>query len=61
MGFDDLSESGIQRIADFSPYLGQLADVTELIGMRQREDLVHFERCLHAEWRLGQNTVLSWA
>ena len=40
MEFDDLSESGIQRIADFSPYLGQLADVAEHVGARQREDLI---------------------
>ncbi|NND59952.1 MAG: hypothetical protein HKN49_06750, partial [Gammaproteobacteria bacterium] len=61
MTIDDLSESGIQRIADASPYFEHLSDMAQLIGESGREDLARLERCLHEEWRLGQNTILSWA
>ncbi len=60
MEFDDLSQSGIRRIANYSPYLDQLAGFANEMGLRQRSNLVHLERCLHAEWSLGQNSILSW-
>lgn len=61
MELDDLSKSGIRRLADFSPYLDQLAGLAQGMGLRQRSNLVHIERCLHQQWSLGQNNILSWA
>jgi hypothetical protein len=61
MELDDLSQSGIRRIADFSPYLDQLAGLAQDMGLRQRSNLVHLERMLHQHWSLGQNNILSWA
>ncbi len=61
MELDDLSQSGIRRIADYSPYLDQLAGLAQEMGLRQRSNLVHLERCLHEYWSLGQNNILSWA
>ncbi len=61
MELDDLSQSGIRRIADFSPYLDQLAGLAQEMGLRQRSNLVHLERVLHQHWSLGQNNILSWA
>jgi hypothetical protein len=61
MELDDLSQSGIRRIADYSPYLDQLAGLAQEMGLRQRSNLVHLERSLHAYWSLGQNNILSWA
>jgi hypothetical protein len=60
MELDDLSQSGIRRVADYSPYLDQLAGVANEMGLRQRSNLVHLERCLHEAWSLGQNIILSW-
>jgi hypothetical protein len=60
MELDDLSQSGIRRIADFSPYLDQLAGLAQEMGLRQRSNLVHLESCLHQHWSLGQNNILSW-
>ena len=60
MEFDELSQSGIERIANYSPYLDQLAGLANEMGLRQRSNLVHLERCLHKEWSLGQNSILSW-
>jgi len=60
MEFDDLSQSGIRRIANYSPYLDQLAGFASDMGLRQRSNLVHLERCLNTEWSLGQNCILSW-
>ena len=60
MEFDDLSQSGIRRVADYSPYLDQLAGLASEMGLKQRSNLVHLERCLHTEWSLGQNSILSW-
>jgi hypothetical protein len=61
MELDDLSQSGIRRIADYSPYLDQLAGLAQEMGLRQRSNLVHLERSLHQQWSLGQNNILSWA
>ncbi len=61
MDLDDLSQSGIRRIANYSPYLDQLAGLANEMGLRQRSNLVHLERCLNDHWSLGQNSILSWA
>ncbi len=61
MELDDISQSGIRRIASYSPYLDQLAGLASDMGLKQRSNLVHLEQCLHNEWSLGQNTILSWA
>jgi hypothetical protein len=61
MGYDELSQSGIQRIANYSPYLDQLAGFANDMGLRQRSNLVHLERSLHTAWSLGQNSILSWS
>ncbi len=60
MELDDLSQSSIRRIANYSPYLDQLAGMANEMGLKQRSNLVHLERCLNSEWSLGQNTILSW-
>jgi hypothetical protein len=46
MEFDDLPQSGIRRIANYSPYLDQLAGFANEMGLQQRSNLVHLERCL---------------
>jgi hypothetical protein len=61
MKLDELSQSGIRRLADYSPYLDQLAGLAQEMGLRQRSNLIHLERCLHEHWCLGQNNLLSWA
>ena len=61
MELDDLSQSGIRRIADYSPYLDQLAGLAQQMGLRQRSNLTHVETALRNHWSLGQNSILSWA
>ena len=61
MDLDELSQSGIRRMVSYSPYLDQLAGLPNDMGLRQRSDLVHLERCLNDHWALGQNSILSWA
>lgn len=61
MELEDLSQSGIRRIADYSPYLDQIAGLAQDMGLRERSNLVHLDRCLHEHWSLGQNSILSWA
>lgn len=60
MDLDDLSQSSSRRIANYSPYLDQLAGMANEMGLKQRSNLVHLEQCLNSEWSLGQNTILSW-
>lgn len=60
MELDDLSQSAIRRVADYSPYLDQLAGLASDMGLQQRSNLVQLERCLNNEWSLGQNSILSW-
>ena len=61
MELDDLSQSGIRRIAEYSPYLDQLAGLAQQMGLRQRSNLSHVESSLRSHWALGQNSILSWA
>ena len=61
MEFDNLSQSAIRRVADYSPYLDQLAGLAEQMGLRQRSNLVQLEKSLHEQWSLGQNNILSWS
>ena len=61
MELEDLSQSGIRRIADYSPYLDQLAGLVQQMGLRQRSNLTHLETALRSHWSLGQNSILSWA
>lgn len=61
MEFENLSQSGIRRIANYSPYLDQLAGLAQQMGLRQRSNLVDLEKCLHTHWSLGQNNILSWS
>ena len=61
MELDELSQSGIRRIADYSPYLDQLAGLAQQMGLRQRSNLMHVETALRNHWSLGQNSILSWA
>lgn len=61
MELDDLSQSGIRRIADYSPYLDQLAGLAQQMGLRQRSNLSHVEASLRSHWSLGQNSILSWS
>jgi hypothetical protein len=60
MELDELSRSGIRRIADYSPYLDQLAGLAQQMGLRQRSNLMHVETALRSHWSLGQNSILSW-
>ncbi len=60
MDFDNLTPSSIRRIANYSPYLDQLARLANEMGLRQRSNLVHLEQCLHDAWSLGRNSILSW-
>ena len=61
MTIEDLSQSGIRRIANYSPYLDQFSGLANDMGLRQRSNLVHLEKCLNTEWSLGQNSILSWS
>ena len=60
MELDKLSQSGIRRIADYSPYLDQLAGLAQQMGLRQRSNLMQLETTLRSHWSLGQNSILSW-
>ncbi len=61
MELDDLSQSGIRRMADYSPYLDQLAGLAQQMGLKQRSNLTHVETVFRSHWSLGQNSILSWA
>lgn len=48
-------------MADYSPYLDQLAGFAQQMGLRQRSNLTHVEKALRSHWSLGQNCILSWS
>lgn len=61
MSTDDLSSSGIHRLAGYSPYLDVLVGYASEMNLRQRSNLVMLEKELHKIWGLGQQFVLGWA
>ena len=48
-------------MADYSPYLDQLAGLAQQMGLKQRSNLTHVETVFRSHWSLGQNSILSWA
>ena len=61
MTFDNLTNSGIRRMAGYAPYLDQLAALANEMGLEQCSNLVHLERRLNEAWSLGANSILSWS
>ena len=61
MPLDGLSDSAITKIAGSSPHLDALADMAAGMGLKERSNLVALERCLHDAWKLGANSIVSWA
>ncbi len=56
----DSADSGIFRLASVGTYLDALASISNEIGVRERSNLIFLDRCLHEQWRLGQNVILNW-
>ena len=61
MTLDNLTNSGIRRMAGYAPYLDQLAALANEMGLEQCSNLVHLERRLNEAWSLGANSILSWS
>lgn len=61
MKINDLSDSGILRLANEASHLYELAGVTSEMGLSQRSNLIFLERSLHELWGLGANSILSWS
>ena len=61
MTLDNLTNSGIRRMAGYAPYLDQLATLANEMGLEQCSNLVHLERRLNEAWSLGANSILSWS
>lgn len=60
MGMDS-ADSGIFRLASVGSYLDALSSITHEMSLRDRSNLIHLDRCLHALWGLGENVVLNWS
>jgi hypothetical protein len=56
----DLANSGMSNRSISGNYLSALSSITEDMSLRDRSSIIHIERCLHEQWRLGQNVVLNW-
>ena len=61
MKINDLSDSGILRLANEASHLYELAGITSEMGLRQRSNLIFLERSLYELWGLGANSILSWS
>jgi len=61
MESEEISQSGITRITDHSSFVEQMAGVGNGMDLKEWTNLVYLEQCLHREWCLGQNTIVSWA
>ncbi len=58
---DDQWRGGRRSRGNSTLYANPLSDLTADMDLRQRSNLVQLESCLHREWGLGQNCILSWA
>jgi hypothetical protein len=41
-------------------YLDTLSSITHEMSLRDRSNLIHLDKCLHAFWGLGENVLLNW-
>jgi hypothetical protein len=56
-----LSDSGLFQLASVGSYLDALSSITDGMSLRERSNLIHLDRCLHALWGLGANVLLNWS
>jgi len=56
----DSADSGIFRLASVGSYLDALSSITHEMSLRDRSNLIHLDKRLHALWGLGENVLLSW-
>ena len=61
MEIDETSQSSITGFAEHSTFVEQMSGLRGDMDLREWTNLVFLEQCLHREWSLGQNTILSWA
>ena len=55
-----LHDSSIFRLASVGSYLDALSSITDEMSLRERSNLIFLDKCLHEQWGLGQNVLLSW-
>ena len=56
----DPTDSSIFELASVGSYLDALSSITDEMTLRERSNLIFLDKCLHAQWRLGQNVLLNW-
>jgi hypothetical protein len=56
----ELHDSSIFRLASVGSYLDALSSITDEMSLRERSNLIFLDKCLHEQWRLGQNVLLNW-
>jgi hypothetical protein len=56
----DSIDSGEYGQTSLGTYLDPLSSVMQQMSLRERSDLIFLDRCLHEQWRLGQNVILNW-
>lgn len=54
------NDSGIFRLASVGSFLDALSSITHEMSLSERSNLIYLDKCLHEQWGLGQNVLLSW-
>jgi hypothetical protein len=59
-GHMEFADKGMSNRSIAGSYLSALSSITDDMSLRDRSNIIHIERCLHEQWRLGQNVILNW-
>lgn len=56
----EASNTGIFSFSHAGSYIETLSGTSEEMSLLERSNLIYLDKCLHKQWRLGQNVILSW-
>ena len=56
----EASNTGIFSFSHADSYIETLSTANEEMSLLERSNLIYLDKCLHKQWRLGQNVILNW-
>lgn len=56
----EASNTGIFSFSHAGSYIETLSATSQEMSLLERSNLIYLDKCLHRQWRLGQNVILNW-
>ena len=56
----EASNTGIFSFSHAGSYIETISAENAEMSLLDRSNLIYLDKCLHKQWRLGQNVILNW-